>query len=88
MARKKKQPEPMQAPVFVPMEDETVVASPFGAAVGVAIRTAENHEKKTFRMIITIRAGTQPEKIVFNMGGSYGGPTTQGGGPGEPPECP
>jgi len=68
-----KKPKPMQEPVIEQNGDEILITSPFGGAVGVAIRTAEDHKAKTFRMVITIRAGTQPEKIVFNFG-NYSGP--------------
>jgi len=73
-------------------DDETLIESGFGGAVGIAIRTAEDHQRQTFRTLITIRAGTQVQKVKFSMGpGSYGsgGITTQeGGGPGGEPPCP
>lgn len=69
-----------------PDPNETLIHTPRGAAVGVAIRTAETAE--SFRMLITIRAGTCPEKIVFNFGNyDTGGIQTKGGDPGDPP-CP
>ena len=71
---------------FVPLPGETVIKTPRGAAVGVAIRTSETETE--FRMLITIRAGFDPGKIVFNFG-NYGGGGAQmlGGDPGTQP-CP
>lgn len=68
-------------------DGEIVIESPFGGAVAVAIRTAEDHKNQTFRTLITIRAGTLAKDISFNFG-SYDGPTTKGGSPGDPPTCP
>lgn len=64
--------------------EETVITTPRGAAVGIAMRFAETEE--SFRALITIRFGTQPEKIKFNFGND--GPQVRGGGPGDPPPCP
>jgi hypothetical protein len=86
MARKKKQPEPMQEPIQ-PLPGEDIIQGPNGGAIGIAIRSAET--KDSFRMLITIRAGFNPEKIVFNLGpGSYGNVSAQGPGDGNEPPCP
>ncbi len=63
--------------------EETIIPLKWGA-VGIAIRTAETAD--SFRALITIRYGRNPEKIKFDFGGA-GGVQTMGGGPGDPP-CP
>lgn len=67
------------------LEGETIIKTPRGAAIGIAIRTAETETE--FRMLITIRAGFDPGKIEFNFGNYGGGPKKDGGDPGDPP-CP
>jgi len=64
--------------------EETVIPTKWGA-VGIAIRTAETED--SFRALITIRYGRNPEKIQFNFGPSGGGVQTRGPDPGDPP-CP
>jgi hypothetical protein len=59
-----------------------------GAAYGIAHRTFEDTKNGVFRTLTTFKGGSRPDKIVFNFGTYGGGPTTQGGGPGDPPECP
>lgn len=66
--------------------DETIIKGKHGGAVGIAIRTSETATE--FRMLITIRAGFDPGKIVFNFGNYGGGISTTGGGDGDPPPCP
>lgn len=63
--------------------EETVIETPRGGAVAVAIRAAETD--KDFRILITIRAGYGAKDIKFNFG--YDGPQVRGGGDGNPP-CP
>jgi len=66
--------------------EETVITTPRGAAVGIALRVSETETE--FRALLTIRFGYAPEKITFNFG-NYGGGTVKGGGDGsEPPTCP
>jgi hypothetical protein len=63
---------------------ETIIETPRGGAVAVAIHAAETTE--TFRIMITIRAGYGAKDIKFNFGSS--GPQVRGGGDGDPPTCP
>ncbi len=77
----------MKKPKIEVNEDtgETIIRGKRGA-VGIAIRTAETDTE--FRMLVTIRAGFDPGAVVFNFGNYGGGPTTKGGGDGDPPPCP
>lgn len=76
----------MAEPKIEQKGEETIITTPRGAAVGIAIRTAETETE--FRMLVTIRAGTSPEKIVFNFGSYGGGVQAFGGDPGGGPPCP
>jgi hypothetical protein len=65
--------------------EEVVIPCKWGA-VGIAIRTAETAD--SFRALITIRYGRNPEKIEFNFGSPSGGVQAFGGDPGGGPPCP
>lgn len=67
-----------------PDPEEILIPCKWGA-VGIAIRTAETED--SFRALITIRYGRNPEKIQFNFG-SPGDAQTRGGDPGNGPPCP
>jgi hypothetical protein len=70
-----------------PDPEETIIRTPRGGAVGIAIRTAETETE--FRMLVTIRAGFDPGKIEFNFGNyGSGGVQAFGGDPGGGPPCP
>ena len=64
--------------------DETVITTPRGGAVAIAVRAAETAD--SFRILITIRAGYDAKNIKFDFG-NYGGGTVKGGGDGSEP-CP
>lgn len=82
----KKKTAPRATEIVQEIPDETVIQTPGGMAVGIAIRTAETKDGE-FRMLITVRAGRNLEQVKFNFGGA-GGVQTFGGDPGGPPSCP
>lgn len=70
--------------------DQTVIEGPHGRGMAIAARISD--DGTTFKALATLRFGKNLELMVFNMD-TYGpkpdgAVTIQGGGPGDPPECP
>ena|ERR1700754_2484286 len=70
--------------------EETVIESPSGGALGIAIRTSEKvtGDTREYRTLITIRAGFGAKDMKFDLGNYGSGPIVRGGGDGDPPDCP